>query len=122
MPVTNTSKRKIIAGSCDSLQITTTNQTTVLSYTVQKDDNYFVTPYIVVQNSPTSITLQLAWTDPISGAVTYNWYSGAVKGVGIYTLPTQMITAVTGSTVNVIVTASVANNVYLSAVIETGEW
>jgi len=122
MPITNTSKRKIIAASCDSLPITTTSQTTVLSYTVQKDDNYFVTPYIVVNNAATTITLQVTWTDPILGAASYNWYSGVSKNVGIYTLPTQMITAVTGSTVNVIVTVNAANNIYLSAVIETGEW
>lgn len=122
MTVTNTSKNRIIVASADSFQVTTTSATDVLTYTVERDANYSVSPYVVVQSATTSITLALAWTDPIAGAVTYSWYTTASKVVGVYTLPPQHITALMGTAITLTATAGTANNIYISADIETGEW
>lgn len=122
MGIDNTSRNLIAVASADSELITTTSATDVLTYYVERDGNFRITPYVAVKNGTTGVSLSVSWTDPEVGAATYSWYTSASKVVGIYTLPSQLITAVMGSAITISITVSIANNVYLSATIETGEW
>jgi hypothetical protein len=104
------------AASVQDQQITTTSQTTVLSYTPQAQGLFSVKIYARVVTAATNVTITITYTSP-SGAQT-NTVVNQSLGVGDWVFVPQTILATIGSAISVNVTAATANQVYVSAAIE----
>lgn len=101
--------------------LTTTDATTIFSFTPRKTGLYQITPYVQVGTAATDLTLALAWTDPDAGAQTYDWYNDASVPVGVAMQGSRLIVAQGGKTVSLTATAGTANNIKVSTtVLEVG--
>ncbi len=98
--------------------LTTTDATTIISFSPRKTGLYQVVPYVQVSNAATDLTLTLAWTDPDAGAQTYDWYNTASVPVGVAMQGPRLIVAQGGQVVSITATAGTANNIKISATVQ----
>jgi len=94
--------------------LTTTNATTVISYTPTAQGNYVVRVYLQVITAATTVTVQVTYADSV-GAQTNPVLNAQSCAVDSYSLPPVYFNAVSGTAIAVVVTAGTASQVYVSA-------
>ncbi|MEW9697934.1 hypothetical protein [Paenibacillus sp. SI8] len=102
-------------GSASDTQITTTGSTTIATFTpTVNKSNYMAMVYYRVVTGTTNVTVQVTYADG-TGAQTTTLINAQSSAVGSYSLIPLFLNATTAAAINVIVQASVANQVYASA-------
>jgi hypothetical protein len=100
------------------IEITTTVQTTVLTYTPSANTSLVVRASLTIITASTTVTLSASWTDPNSGAQTYTWENATSVPVGVRLELPLTILAAAGQPVQVSVTAGTVNQVFVTGCIE----
>ena len=100
------------------VKITTTAQTTILSFTAPKTGLYSVSVAVAVLTASTTLTAQATWTDPDGGAATYTFANAVNEAVGVYTFGQRTACVKGGTVVNLNITAGTANQIIASGLIE----
>lgn len=98
----------------NDVQVTSTSAQTVATFTPTVKGNFFIPIYFRVVTGTTNVTITVTYADG-SGVQTTTMISAQSTVVGSYSLVPLFINAVSGTAINVTVTASVANQVYASA-------
>ncbi len=104
---------KITPVSVSDLELTTTSQTTIATYTPSTQGNYTLKVYARVITAATTLTLTANWTDA-SGVQSYSWVNAASEAVGSYTFLPIYINSLADA-ITISATAGTANQVYVSA-------
>lgn len=119
VPVRDTTKKiaEVAAtrANVSDLQLTTTAQTTVASYTTTSKGNYTARVYLRLA-TPANVTVYVKYTDA-TGAQTITVLNNEYLPMDSYTFPPYFFNATSGTTISVLVTSNVVNVVYVSAVI-----
>ena len=102
-----------VMASASNIQLTSTNPTTIVTFTPGAIGNYQISLYYRVITGLTRLTLTLSWTDS-SGAQTYSILSATPQAVGSYTMSPLFINAV-ASPITLTATAVTANRIFISA-------
>ena len=95
-------------------ELTATTATVVASFTPFAQGNFMVMVYFRVVTAATVVTIKVAYTDG-TGAQTITVVNAVSEAVGSYTLTPVYVNATTATAIEVEITASVANQVYVSA-------
>ncbi len=101
-----------------ALELTTTSQTQVLTYTPASVAVVKVMVSITVITANTTVTLTVNWTDPNAGNQTYTLENAEYLGVGVRLELPLVLTSAGGTAVTVTATSGTANQVYVSGIIE----
>jgi len=101
--------------SCSNTAITTTSQTTVLTYTPSAQGNFNINTYVRDVTAATTIDVELTYTDN-GGSQTVEIFNGSAP-VGSNMLPSYFFNA-TAAAITLKITAGTANHVYVSAALE----
>lgn len=96
------------------MKITNTSANTVATLTPTVQRNYSVKVYYRVVTGTTTVTITITYTDG-SGTQTLTLVNGTSQAVGVYTLNSVFINALTTAPITVSTTAGTVNQVYVSA-------
>jgi hypothetical protein len=103
-----------ILATAREVLLSTTNPTTVTSYTPTTSGNFLIGTGIRVVSGTTNVTVAITYTDA-GGAQTNTMLSVQSTLVGSWSLLPLYIDAVAGSPITITMTAGTANRVYASA-------
>lgn len=106
-----------IVASVVDMQLTTTSDTSVLSYLPGVSAGNYQLSIYYQATAPTSLTLSVMYRD-ITGLQTLTPLSGAI-GIGAGSVSGLFLSAVAGQSITLTATAADANVVYLSATLES---
>ena len=96
------------------VSITSTGATTLVSYTPTTDGKFLVLTYFTVSTAATVVTLTYSWTDS-SGAQSSTIINAVSEPIGSYAINPFVVTAKSGSPINVTITCGTANQVVASS-------
>ncbi len=102
--------------SVQEVEITSTSATTVASLTPSSQGNYSVKVYFRVITAATTVTLTVTYTNG-SGSQTDTLVNAVSEPIGSYNF-TQYINATNATPIAVVVTATTANQVFVSTTIK----
>lgn len=100
------------------LLLNTTNATTVVQVVAPSDGLYQVRCTVDVVTAATVLTLEIQYTDPTTGAQTYQFYNASNVNVGSQIQLAGMIRASAGTDITVTATAGTTNQVTVGSVID----
>jgi hypothetical protein len=104
----------ISKASANNTQLTTTNPTTIATYTTIAQGNYMVLLYYRVITASTNLSIAVNWTDS-SGAQTNTPVPISSQIVGSNNVNPFYFNATNGSTISISATAGTANHIFISA-------
>jgi len=110
-------KKATNRANASNVQVTTTSQTTIATLTPATQGNYLVNIYYRVTTGTTTVTLIVTWTDSV-GAQSSTPVNVVATAVGSYLVAPIFINA-TASAISVKATSSVANQLFVSANIQS---
>lgn len=116
LPASGNPIAPIRTATASDVLLTGTGATTIATFTPTTNGNYFILLYYRVVTGTTNVTVAVTYADG-TGAQTNTMLNAQSSAVGSYSLLPLFINAVSGTAINVNVTASVANQVRVSALI-----
>jgi hypothetical protein len=96
------------------LLVNTTSAKQIASFTPTVSSNFLVGIYFRVVTSPVNLTILVTYTD-VSGAQTNTLHNVQAFAVGSWSLMPLFINASSGAAITVTITASIANQVFVSS-------
>ncbi len=117
-PSGNSASGSDVVLSVAETAITSTSNTTILTYTPTATANFTLSAYLELSAS-TGVTMAFSWNDS-GGGRTVSQLNSITLPAGAYCLAPVPITAKGGTAVSVTVTVSVANQVKVSSTLRKG--